>query len=435
MRTLFVLALMTSTALAQTMPKPADTIPQSFGIVDHMAFHDNVNTPPGFVYGDPQYDAIIQPWLAKSGVRFIRGPSCTGFNSMILHRIQESLALGIKFSIVLEQGFNASTLDACYNNFAGQINDYEGSNEPDLGERCAAITANQTIAWNAVQADALIKHVPLWGPSLTLTNPVNWLANCAPLNKVAAAGNWHTYIHAANPEAGIWMTSYLDHCNKVFGGETCNITEFGYRTCQPGETSPSLNRIACVSQPISARYFTRWVLYNKKLGYGQMYAHQIADNHGPALNPTTGQYDEQSGYGVAFDWLGVPKPAGATLSTLLARFKDPTTFSPTPLAYAITHVSGNAGVRIDDLYQKSTGEYMLVVWLGQPGWGVDSINNYIPVTVAPEVVNIQLGTSATSISIDTYEDDGSVVTVRHAGVAGLFRDVKVTDKIRVIRFK
>jgi hypothetical protein len=255
------------------------------------------------------------------------------------------------------------------------------------------------------------------------------------LNNVAVAGNWHTYIHEKNPEAPTWMASYLAHCLAVFNGETCNLTEFGYRTCQPGETSPSLNRIACVSEVIAARYFTRWILYNKKLGIGQMYAHQIADNHGPALNPTTGQYDEQSGYGVAFDWVGVPKPAGATLSTLLARFSDPTPFASTPLAYTITHISGNAGLRVDDLYQKSTGEYMLVLWLGQPGWGVDSLNNYIPVTVAPEVVNIQLGTSATSVSIDTYQDDGSVTTVHHAGVAGLFKGIKVEDKIRIVRFK
>jgi hypothetical protein len=413
-------ALLSSAAAAQVTPLPADRVADSIGMNLHPEFFAN---PPS-VYSDPNYTNIIQSELIASGIRYVRaGPNAPSGDSQahkaeFFAREKALTSAGIKLTITSSPG---TAFDTDYNAVGGWFQ-VDGQNEPDLFQPCATTISTQRALYSAVHNDALISGLPVLGPSLTTTNPTTWLKTCPTFAGIADIGNWHTYIHAVNPEAAGWDHAYFANAQRLFPSMPIYATEYGYRSVQAGEVHGQ-NPVPGAPDAIIARYVPRWVLEKIKIGYARGFIHQIADNHVPS--PT----DPNSGYGM-IDYYGTIKPQWTALKALIAMFTDPSPVTPVPLGYTVTRKSGNSTVPLTMLFQRSNGKYMLPIWLGLSGWNGGT---YTLTPVSNEVVSVQLQTSVQSVEIDTFNDDGTVSTNMVAPVNGLFQ-MTVTDHLQVLIF-
>lgn len=438
-------ALLSSAAAAQVMPLAADSVAASACLNVHNEIFPNHNsgTPPNYPYNYPagfgannQFFDVTLPAVKAAGVRCLRvgsaAPSGDGgtHQSEFQLRMQTENMLGFALDIV-----TGNTQAGIDKNFAldgdtgGASETWDGLNEPDLYEGCKAIIASQKLLYNAVKTDSnpQISSMPVLGPSLTRTVPSTWLKTCPIFAGIADIGNWHTYIHANNPEAGMpmgtkqagWDWAYFAHAQALYPNLPIYATEYGYASIQPGGVADSLH----LPDNIITRYVPRWVLTKLMIGYTKGYWHQVADGY-------TSPQGSNAGYGLFFDYYGNPKTQGMAFGNLIHLFEDPSPVTPVPLSYTITRQSGNSTAPFAMLFQKSDGHYLLPIWLGLPGWN-GSTKLYI--TVLPEVVSVQLGTSVLSVTISTFADDGSVSQSMVAPVNGLFQ-MTVTDHLQVLAF-
>ena len=414
-------------ANAQVTPLPADRVVDSIGVNVHPEFFASLPS----VYSDPAYANIIQSELIASGVRYVRAGSAAPSGDNPQHKAEyfaREMALnnaGIKLTIVAPALTRLANIDTDFNSSGGWYQ-AEGTNEPDLsGQSCSKIIANQTTLYNAIKNDQLVSSLSVLGPSLTITNSVNWLKTCPTFTGIADVGNWHTYIHAVNPEAAGWDHTYYAHAQSLYPNMSIYATEYGYRSVQAGEIAGQ-NHVAGAPDAIIARYMPRWILTKIQIGYDRSFWHQIADNHVPS--PT----DPNSGYGL-IDYYGNIKPQWTAIKSLIAMFADPTPITPVPFNYTVTPISGNTTAPTTMFFQRSDGKYMLPIWLGLPGWDG---NTYTVTPVAPEVVSVQLqlgSTYARPIDINTFNDDGTVSVNTVMPVNGLFY-MTVTDQLQVLIF-
>jgi hypothetical protein len=407
---------------AQVTPLPADRVADSVGMNVHPEFFAN---PPS-VYSDPAYANIIQKQLIASGIRYVRSGAAAPSGDSPPHKAEywaREKALndaGIKLTITSSLT-DASVISTDIASSGGWFQG-EGANEPDLKESCATIISNQRALYTFRKSDPQTSGMPLLGPSLTITNPATWLMHCPTFAGIADIGNWHTYIHAVNPEAAGWDHTYFAHAQALYPSMPIYTTEYGYRSVQAGEVAGQ-NRTAGAPDAIIARYMPRWILTKLGLGYARSFIHQIADNHVPS--PT----DEQSGYGM-IDYFGKIKPQWTAVKNLIAKFADPAQVTPVPLSYTVTRKSGNTTAATTMLFQRSDTKYMLAVWLGLPGWDGTT---YTLTPIESEVVSVQLGTSVPSVKIDTFRDDGTVGTRAVVPVNGLF-PMTATDHLQIVVF-
>jgi hypothetical protein len=414
-------AVLSSIAAAQVTPLPADVVADSIGMNLHPEFFGKAPS----VYADPAYTNIIQTELIASGIRYVRSGAEAPSGDSNPHKAEffaREMALvnaGIKLTITAPL---IATIDTDYNSSGGWYQ-AEGANEPDLAHQpCNTILANQQSLYNAVKGDPLVSSLPVLGPSLTTTNSATWLRTCSTFAGIADVGNWHTYIHAVNPEATGWDHTYFANAQALYPAVPIYATEYGYRSVQAGEVAHQ-NPVPGAPDAIIARYMPRWIVEKIKIGYTRGFIHQIADNHVPS--PT----DPNSGYGM-IDYYGTIKPQWNAVKNMLIEFADPSPVTPVPLSYTVTRVSGNSAAPLTMLFQRSDGKYLLPIWLGLSGWNGST---YVLTPVSPEVVSVQLGTSAPSVNIDTFNDDGTMSMRTIVPVNGLFQ-MTVTDHLQVLIF-
>lgn len=415
---------------AQITPLPADLVAGSIGVNVHPEFFRTATSPPNYVYADPNFTNIIIAELGVSKIRYVRAGSGAPSGDSPAHKAEyyarerAMRALGINLTLVAPSPTSVNTLDSVYVN-SGGVNQEEGANEPDLGgQSCSTIIANQSALYSRVRSDSMpaVSGLPVLGPSLTRTNPIKWLLTCPTFTGIADIGNWHTYIHAVNPEASGWDHAYYANAVKLFPDVPIYATEYGYRSVQVGEVAGQ-NHVAGAPDAIIARYMPRWILTKVQIGYSRGFWHQIADNHVPS--PT----DPNSGYGL-IDYFGTIKPQWTAMKNMISLFSDPLPVSIAPLNYTVTRQSGNLDIPQTMLFQRSDGHYMLPIWLGLSGWNGTT---YTLTPVAPEDVSIQLQTSAPSVTINTFNDDGSISQSTTVPVNGLFT-MTVTDHLQVLLF-
>jgi hypothetical protein len=446
-----LLPILTSTAMAQVTPRPADSVAASMCVVVHNEIFPNHNsgTPPFYPYNyasagfgaNEQFFDVTLPAVKAAGVRCLRVGAAAppGDGGTHQSEFQKRMQVeNMEFSLDIVTGYDQANIEK---NFAldgdtgGANETWEGANEPDKNERCSTIIANQKLLHDAVKTDAnsLISSMPVLGPSLTTLGDVggstdNWLKNCPTFSGIADVGNWHTYIHTVNPEAGMptatkqggWDWIYFKNAKTLFPNMPIDVTEYGYAEIQPGGVGDVIH----LPRSVIVRYVPRWALLKLLIGYRRSAWHQVADGYTSPQGPN-------AGYGLFFDSFGVAKPQGVAFGNLIHMFEDqggqPTL---TPLSYTVTRKSGNTAVPFTMLFQRSDGKYMLAFWLGEPGW--DGTTKTL-IKVPSELVSIQLGTSAKGVEIDTFADNGTVSKMQIPLVNGLF-NINVTDHMRVAIF-
>lgn len=435
-------------AAAQVTPLPADSVAASMCLNIHNEIFPNVNsgTPPNYPYNyvttehsttyNNQFFAVTLPAVKAAGVRCLRvgaaAPSGDGGGHIAEFQLREKTENADGFALDTVTGANQSSINT---NFAadGGWAQAEGQNEPDKYQKCAVTIANQKLLWNAVKTDSnqAISSLPVIGPSLTTSVASIWLKNCPTFAGIADIGNWHPYNHANNPEAAGWLYAYYSNASKIYPGVPVWATEYGLRTVQPGEVAKE-NPVPGAPNDIITRYLPRVAMTmlnlakdssGKPTGFARTYWHQVADGY---QSPT----GTNAGYGVFFDYFGNPKPQGTAFGSVIAMFSDPNPVTPVPLTYKVIRKSGNTHVPYTMLFQRSDGHYLLPIWLGLPGW---SGSTYTYITVPPEVVTVQLGTSPSSVEVDSFNDDGTVSVSTLPVVNGLLT-MTVTDHLQVLRF-
>lgn len=434
---LWPLLLLSSSALAQVTPMPADSVADSMCLNVHNEIFPNHNahTPPNYAYNytaagygsNNQFYDVTLPTVKAAGVRCLRvGASAPagdggGHQTEFNHRMQTENMLGFKLTTVT--GANQTNINN-YFTLDGGWDKAEGQNEPDFYESCATIIADQKNLWNAIRTDTspAIAALPILGPSLTVLRDVagstaNWLKVCPTFAGIANVGNWHTYIHTVNPEAQGWDHQYFKNCQALFPSMPCYATEYGYASIQPGGVADAIH----MPDNLITRYVPRWVLTKLQIGYTKGYWHQVADGY---TSPQGGN----AGYGLFFDYFGNPKPQGVAFGNMIHLFEDPAPFTPTPISYTITRKSGNIVAPQAMMFEKSNGKHLLAIWLGLPGW-----DGTKPIAVASELVAVQVQMSFPSLTVHIFNDDGTVTTAPRSAVNGLF-DVTVTDHLKVFEF-
>jgi hypothetical protein len=447
---LVLAALFPSAAAAQVTPLSADSVAGSICLNVHNEFFpSNAQTPVNFPYNyvttytsadgtvttfNDQFFAVTLPAVKAAGVRCLRVGAAAPSGDGGTHPKEFFLRLNTENA----DGFALDTVTPPTNidsNFAsgGGWAQAEGANEPDLSQPCSTIIADQRTLYSAIKGDSnpQIAALPVLGPSLTVTYPPTWLKTCPTFAGIADIGNWHPYNHANNPEAAGWLYSYFAHAQALYPSMPIYASEYGLRTVQPGEVAKQ-NPVAGAPNDIITRYLPRVVLTmlnlakdasGKPMGFARTYWHQVAD---AVQSPTK----PNAGYGVFFDKFGNPKPQGVAMGNMIHMFSDPSPVTPIPLTYTVKRVRGNAVKPQTMLFQRSDGHYMLPIWIGQPGWNGAT---YTYMTVLSEVVNVQLGTSAPSVEIDTFNDDGTVSKRMVIPVNGLFQ-MTATDHLQILVF-
>jgi len=442
---------------AQTTPLPADQMAASQCLNVHNEIFPNHNshTPQFYPYNYPdgqnndngtphnnQFFDVTLPAVKAAAVRCLRvgaaapGGDGLGHVTEFNLRMKTENMLGFKLDTVT--GYTQPGID---NHFAatGPWAQAEGQNEADKYEGCATIVADQQLLWNAIRSDTnpAISSLPVVGPSFTTTNAKYWLSlGCKIFVGIANFGNWHPYNHATNPEAPGWLYAYYRQSVQLFPGMPSWATEYGLRTCQPGEL-PGEHVPPCAPNSVITTYLPRVAatmlnlangpgsgpMPSNPTGFERTYWHQVADGEQCICG--------NAGYGVFFDYNGNPKPQGAAMGNLIKLFSDPSPPYPlAPLKYTVTYKSGNAAVPQTMLFQRSNGKYMLMFWIGQPIWDQ---TKYLPIAVPTETVTIQLGTSVPSAEIVTFNPDGTTSTRMRTLVGGSL-DVTVTSGMRVLVF-
>ena len=448
---LLALSCLTLAADAQITPLPADRVAASMCLNVHNEFFpSNAATPVNFPYNyvttytnpttgvvttfNNQFFAVTLPAVKAAGIRCLRVGAAAPSGDGGTHPQEFFLRLNTENmdGFALDTVTPPTNIDSNFTSGGGWAQ-AEGANEPDLSQPCSTIIANQRVLYNTIKSDSnsQIAALPVLGPSLTTTYSPTWLKTCPTFAGIADIGNWHPYNHANNPEAAGWLYTYFASAQQLYPGVPIYATEYGLRTVQPGEVAKQ-NPVAGAPNNIITRYLPRVVLTMLNLakdasgnhvGFARTYWHQVAD---AVQSPTK----VNAGYGVFFDKFGNPKPQGVAMGNMIHMFSDPSPVTPVPLSYAVKRVRGNAIIPRTMLFQRSDGRYMLPIWIGLPGWNGDT---YTYITVAPETVSVQLGTSVTSVTINTFNDDGTVSARTVTPVNGLFQMI-ATDHLQVLIF-
>ncbi|MEL6138161.1 MAG: hypothetical protein AAFR42_12230 [Cyanobacteria bacterium J06628_6] len=392
--------------------RPADSLVDTIGVNTHLHYTDTIYD---------QFDSLIKPRLLDLDIRHVRDGAYTypGVNrdTFYYQRLRELAAEGIEFNLItrsLDTEFNNPTnyslLDDIYRWSDQSIASFEGVNEPDLqgiNGWIAATRQGQQQLYQAVNADPLISHLPVIGPSVVGPEARDRLGN---LTAYTDYGNIHNYWGGRPPETQGWgangygsLAWNLEEARKVSGPDPVISTETGWQDGQH-PSQPPLN------ETVVARYLPRLFLTHFNARIDRTYLYELVDQGG-----------EQFGL---LNADGSPKPAYRSLKNLIDLFEDPDSqFTPAPLPLGLT---GETEDVYHTLLQKSDGTFYLALWIGQ---STEPDETNIP----DQRVTLDLPHNLRSATtVYTFLDNGGLSTTT-VPINNSTLDLTVKDNVRVIQ--
>ncbi|MEO0757590.1 MAG: hypothetical protein AAFY78_12030 [Cyanobacteria bacterium J06648_16] len=392
--------------------RPADSLVDTIGVNTHLHYTDTIYD---------QFDSLIKPRLLDLDIRHVRDGAYTypGVNrdTFYYQRLRELAAEGIEFNLItrsLDTEFNNPTnyslLDDIYRWSDQSIASFEGVNEPDLQGINGWISATrqgQQQLYQAVNADPLISHLPVIGPSVVGPEARDRLGN---LTAYTDYGNIHNYWGGRPPETQGWgangygsLAWNLEEARKVSGPDPVISTETGWQDGQH-PSQPPLN------EAVVARYLPRLFLTHFNAGIDRTYLYELVDQGG-----------EQFGL---LNADGSPKPAYRSLKNLIDLFEDPDSqFTPATLPLGLT---GETEDVYHTLLQKSDGTFYLALWIGQ-STEPDETN------ILDQRVTLDLPNNLRSATtVYTFLDNGGLSTTT-VPINNSTLDLTVKDNVRVLQ--
>ncbi len=368
-----------ATAASQETPSLADAFVDSIGVNVHMMY---ANT----FYANA---AMLESSLTTLGVRHYRDGANVG-NTTMLSTAQQLAANGLKFDMLSTEGQDVSAFVAWVQKFGSAADAVEGPNEFDLSSLPnwpSLLGAYQSTLNASVRSGTSLAVI---GPSLSEAMSFGkYLSSSAS----ADYANMHDYFAGRNPgTAGFGaadafgtygsLSWNIGIAGQVTPGKPMISTETGY--------SDAVDQYA-LPAAIKARYVVRTFLEHWNAHVARTYLLELADE---GVTPF-------SHYGLV-DASGTPKPAYTALKNLIAHCSDAgPTFPVTPLAYSIS------GSVHHTLLQRRNGAYILVVWVEQQEYDV---NSGTPSISAAQNVTLTFAAKPASLTQSTFADDGTLAT-------------------------
>ncbi len=344
----------------------------------------------GTVY-DLHYNDIIKPRLRELGTKHIRDH--LGNNKINERYVELAHQYGIKLLLINnDSGDHLESIRAEIIRL-NQIN----PNQPviDMIE-----PANETdISWNGdwqklcgylsnfkdiFRGNPQTKAIPLLGPSFanTRNSASNFAIVCKGASTFMDIGNLHAYsgLYPESLLAGGWGISLdqaISHYRKISENHPLIETESGYKMSEGVDGHPA------VSERTAAKYAPRLVLSRLKAGLEKLYFYQLINN------------SEDFGL-LNID--GSPRLQYTALKNFIHLMEDEgKDFNPQSLSYTLT---GNLNDIHQQLFQKSNGKFLLVIWQGISGSeGGSKNNNYRDINVPERNIKLKLNRKAKDIRV------------------------------------
>jgi hypothetical protein len=344
----------------------------------------------GTVY-DIHYEDIIKPRLVELGTKHIRDHFGNG---EVNTRYME---LAHNYDIRLMALNNDGGTDI-YNVLAEikrlnrmnpekpVIDMIEAANERDNGWKkdWVKLCDYMHSLYKIYKADPETSSIPLVGPSFanTRNSAVDLSGTCTDAMNTMDVGNLHAYsgLYPESRQNGGWGISFdeaVANYRKIAGSKPLIESESGFKMSQGMQGHPS------VSEKTAAKYSPRLVLNRISRGVNMLYFYQLINN--------------SEDFGLLNND-GTPRLQFISLKNMIKLMADDgNEFAPGELDF---YLSGDMKDICQMLFQKSNGNYYLVVWQGING-SIDGTqkNNYTDITNPDRSVTLNLREKAGEINL------------------------------------
>ena len=396
--------------------KSAYDFTDSVGVNIHLHYVDTVYT---------EFSDIIEPALLELGVKHVRDGVYTYAaaerDTFYYERMRSLIAAGIRPTLITSIGdgeFNEPTnyerLAATYAWLDGEIEAFEGVNEPDLSgiENWVALTreAQQTL-FETVKADAAMKDTPVLGPSVSQRNK-----ELGDVSDYLDFGNIHPYADGQAPSRqgyGIDTASSIKRAGLVSGDKPIIATESGYHNAVNSQEQHK-----GVSERASAIYMPRLLLGHFGLGIERTFLYELID-----LRPDRDFVRRDLHFGLLRND-GSQKPAFASVKNLLSILADEADFSAGELEYRLSGPEDLNSL----LLQKQDGTFYLALWRGVSSYDTQKNED---IMVSAQKVTLELRNPA-SLSAYAFATDGRV---SQSVLAGNAVELELKDTVTILEIK
>lgn len=400
---------------------PADSFVESIGVNTHWAYLN--------VYTYNYTGLKIK--LAESGIRYLRDRS----HPVVYTRANDLYAsLGIK-TIVLTGRFKPgqwpSPLDPTQiNEELDQIktqalaaaaaleapNEYDHSHGPDT-DWVGSIKNYSTLLYTKAKADAMLRNLPIIGPSLTT------------LEAYEAVGNADSYIDYGNQHLYQWtfwpgfdgmdtngsrsITWYLDKLARFQSpsGKLVQGTEAGYT---------GYIETGGLSEEADGKYMARIFAEFFRRGVYRTCKYELVDEED--------QRGREGMFGLLRNNL-TEKPSFRAVKNLILILSDKgPSFKPDILNYTL---NGSIESVRQILFQKRTGDFYLMIWLEVASWNVSSKSDLYP-PAQQVVLTLQENGRISDATLYAFNNTADV-NIGNLTIANNQVTFNVTDKISIIK--
>lgn len=344
----------------------------------------------GTVY-DLHYHDIIKPRLIELGTKHIRDHFG---NSTINNRYAElAHQYGIKLLLIsndsgndLEQSqkeiirLNQIIPDKPVVDFIEPANERDNGWKGDWLKLCNYMNNYRDI----FKGNPGTKNLPLLGPSFanTRNSAVDFAAVCRNASTFMDIGNLHAYsgLYPESPMGGGWGISFdhaIESYKKISGDHPIIETESGYKMSEGADGHPA------VSERTAAKYAPRLVLSRLKAGVNKLYFYQLINN--------------SEDFGL-LNTDGSPRLQYTSLKNFIYLMRDNgRSFTPGTLDFSLT---GNLKNINQQLFQKTDGKFLLLIWQGVDGSKSGSKNDdYKEISNPERVIKLTLSKKAKTIKV------------------------------------
>jgi hypothetical protein len=315
---------------------------------------------------------------------------------------------GVKFVFTAQGGVDPSIMVQGLHAFAaahpGSIIGIEGPNEVNNWPvsyqgltGTAGAQAYQTALFNAVNADPLLRDIPVIGFT---DYPAH--ASASDLN------NTHPYAKNGDQPHDTILSSQTQQ-NAVDPGKPFVITETGYHNSLTADTAGGWEG---VDETTQAKLLLNTFMDAVQLGAKDTFVYELLDAY-----PDPGGSNQETHFGL-FRLDNSPKPAATAIHNLTTMLQDSGTnsssFDPGTLNYS---VSGLAGTGHTYLTEKSDGSFQIIAWNAPDIW--DEANDRAIVVPATNVT-VNLGQTFSTVQVfDPLQGTATVQTLHNVSVVNL----------------
>lgn len=359
---------------------------------------------------------------ARDGAVDTRGAFPTRDQAAVFRELGEA---GIRFTFIFKANVTKEFVQGYPAHVAPAFEAYEFPNELNADGKAdwvGILRSWAPVFQSYVRSNPATAGYDIIGPSLVDKgdDPYGALGD---LSAYIDAGNIHSYYISHNPATDGWGGSGVHSCKAWRYGST------DYKLCNGGRvarTKPivftetgwgtDIGAKNQIPESLQAKYLARMLLLHFAAGIPRTHIYQFIDAGS----------DGFEAYGL-LKANGEEKPSYKEIKSLIALMRDSSTANKLkPLGFS---VSGNIANVRNSVFQKADGSYLLILWIETSGF--DSKTQQL-INIAPQSVTLNLNTPTRTVSVTTFQDDGSIRTAPRQSASGEYA-LTLTDNLTVVQ--